>query len=83
MLCGGSLRKMDIRIINSEDEIINVTNLSIKVIKDSLVGINERQEVIPIEKFGTEKEAKERLETMGEIITTATKQQQKAIVIKS
>lgn len=83
MLCGGSLRKMDIRIINSEKEIINVTNLSIKVIKDSLVGINERQEVIPIEKFNTEEEAKERMETMGEIITTATKQQQKAIVIKS
>lgn len=74
---------MDIRIINSENEIINVTDLSIKVIKDSLVGINEKQEVIPIQKYESEEKAKELLETMGEIITTATKQQQKSIIIRS
>lgn len=57
---------MDIIIINKEQEIINARNLSIKVINNCLVGINERQETIIIEKYESEEYARKILARIGE-----------------
>ena len=59
---------MDIRFINSANEIINVSRLSIKEMKGSLIGIDERGNVVLIERYGSEERAKEVLKGVGEII---------------
>lgn len=53
---------MDIRIINSKGELINVSKLSLKVMGMSLIGIDEAKNVMQIEEYGSEKEAKGVLE---------------------
>lgn len=53
---------MDIRFINSKNEIINASNLSIKVIRSSLVGIDAEKNVVQIEEYGSEEEARRWLE---------------------
>lgn len=59
---------MDIRIINQEDEIINVSRLSIKTENRYLIGINERGERITIEGYDNWMEAREKLmDIVGEI----------------
>lgn len=50
---------MDIRIINREGELINVSRLSLKVIGRSLIGINEKQDVVNVETYESEEIAKE------------------------
>lgn len=72
---------MDIRVINSKREIINVSNLSIKRVNSALIGVNERNEVILIEDFGEQEEAKRRLEAIGEIIIAANEAKESSIVI--
>ena len=57
---------MEITIINKEWEIINASRLSIKVINNCLVGINEKQETIVIERYESEERAKEILKRIGE-----------------
>lgn len=59
---------MDIIIINKKGEIINARNLSIKVINSCLVGINEKQDTIIIEKYEEEKDANKILQKIGEKI---------------
>ena len=49
---------MDIRIINREGELINVSRLSLKVIGRSLIGINEKQEVVNVETYESEEIAR-------------------------
>ena len=56
---------MDIRFINSKNEIINASRLSIKVIGDCLIGINEKQETIVIEQYESEEFAKIALKELG------------------
>ena len=56
---------MDIRFINSKNEIINASKLSIKVIGDCLIGINEKQETIVIEQYESEEFAKTVLKEVG------------------
>ena len=59
---------MDIRIINGEDEIINVSRLSIRTENRYLVGMNERGERIIIEGYKNWIEAREKLmDIVGEI----------------
>lgn len=72
---------MDIRFINSKNEVINVTNLSIKIIKNALIGINEKNDVIEIEKYGDEKAAKEVLEKVVEFIYRGTSNENENIII--
>ena len=52
---------MDIRFINKSNEIINVTEMSIKVIGSNFIGIDGEKNVIIIENYGSEEEAKEEL----------------------
>lgn len=59
---------MDIRFINSKNEIINASRLSIKVIGDCLIGINEKQDTVVIERYGREEEARKSLKVVGQII---------------
>ncbi len=49
---------MDIRIINSKGELINVSRLSLKVVKSSLIGIDEAKNVVNVETFESEELAK-------------------------
>jgi len=52
---------MDIRFINSEGELINVSNMSIKVIRSNLVGIDGEKNVVVIESYKSEEDAKKAL----------------------
>lgn len=59
---------MDIRIINRDGELINVSRLSLKVIGRSLIGINEKQEVVNVENYENEEEAREVLKKIVDFI---------------
>ena len=50
---------MDIRIINSNGELMNVSRLSLKVVKSSLIGIDEEKNVVNVETFESEEEARD------------------------
>jgi len=52
---------MDIRFINSEGELINVSNMSIKVIGGNLIGIDGEKNVVVIESYKSEEDAKKAL----------------------
>lgn len=60
---------MDIRFINGRDEIINASELSIKVIGNSLIGINAEQKIVEIERYGSEEEAREVLRGVAELLS--------------
>ena len=59
---------MDIRIINREGELINVSRLSLKVIGRSLIGISEKQDVVNVETYESEEEAREVLKNIVDFI---------------
>ena len=59
---------MDIRIINREGELINVSRLSLKVIGRSLIGISEKQDVVNVETYESEEEAREVLKKIVDFI---------------
>lgn len=59
---------MDIRIINRDGELINVSKLSLKVIGRSLIGISEKQEVVNVETYESEEKARKVLKTVVYII---------------
>ena len=59
---------MDIRIINRDGELINVSRLSLKVIGRSLIGINEKQEVVNVETYESEEKAREVLKKIVDFI---------------
>lgn len=59
---------MDIRIINRDGELINVSRLSLKVIGRSLIGIDEEKNVVNVESYGSEEEAKKVLKKVIYII---------------
>lgn len=60
---------MDIRFVNRRNEIINVSNLSIKVMKRYLIGIDERKNVVEIEEYESEERAKEVLREVCELMS--------------
>lgn len=49
---------MDIRIINSKGELMNVSRLSLKVAQSSLIGIDEAKNVVNVETFEDEEIAR-------------------------
>ena len=51
---------MDIRFINKNNEIINASRLSIKVIGDCLIGYNEENDAITIQRYDNNEEAETR-----------------------
>ena len=59
---------MDIRIINREGELINVSRLSLKVIGRSLIGISEKQDVVNVETYESEEMARRVLKRVIYII---------------
>ncbi len=59
---------MDIRFINKENEIINCSRLSIKVIGESLIGIDAEKNVVCVERYESEEKAREILKKAVEII---------------
>ena len=56
---------MDIRFINGRDEIINASELSIKIMGTSLIGINAEQKIVEIERYGSEEKVREVLRSIG------------------
>ena len=59
---------MDIRIINREGELMNVSRLSLKIIGRSLIGIDEARNVVNVETYESEGEAKEVLKKIVDFI---------------
>lgn len=72
---------MDIRFINRECNIVNVTNLSILREGMYLIGMNERGNKIVMEKYESEEEAKEKIRIIGNNIIIATQKGEEAITI--
>lgn len=60
---------MDIRFINSANEIINASRLSIKAMNKALIGIDEERNVVLIERYGSEEEAKEVLKGIVKMLS--------------
>lgn len=59
---------MDIRIINRDGELINVSRLSLKVIGRSLIGIDEEKNVVNVESYESEEKARKVLKKVVYII---------------
>ena len=72
---------MDIRIINSKDEIINVSELSIKVMGRWLVGMTADAKIVEIEEYEGEKKAKEVLRGIAGIINGNECEKSRGVVI--
>lgn len=72
---------MDIRFINREGNIVNVTNLSILREGMYLIGMNERGNKIVMEKYDNEEEAKEKIRIIGNNIIIATRNGEETITI--
>lgn len=72
---------MDIRFINGRDEIINCSELSIKVIGSSLIGINAEQKIVEIERYGSEEEARDVLRGVAELVNGNLVGESRGIVI--
>lgn len=63
---------MDIRFINRKDEIINASELSIKAMGTSLIGINAEQKIVEIERYESKEKVREVLRWIGKILETDT-----------
>lgn len=72
---------MYIIFINKRDEIINVSRLSIKVVKSYLVGIDERGNVVEIERYKDEGKAREVLRGVSEIVSGKQLKEDGGVVI--
>lgn len=72
---------MDIRFINRECNIVNVTNLSILREGMYLIGMNERGNKIVMEKYESEEEAKDKIRIIGNNIIIATRNGEETITI--
>ena len=55
-------KRMEIRVINSNNEIINLSKLSIKRMGKSIVGIDSENNVVQVERYGSDKEAEDIME---------------------
>lgn len=72
---------MDIRFINRKDEIINASELSIKVMGNSLIGINAEQKIVEIERYGSEGIVRKRMLQIIEMIKKGVEKQYRGIII--
>lgn len=60
---------MDVRFINSKNEIINGSKLSIKAMGKYLVGMTAEAKIVEIEEYKEEGDAKEVLREVADIIS--------------
>lgn len=74
---------MDIRVINKNKEIVNVSRLSITVQGKWLIGLTERGETVRIEEYESKEEAQDRLEAFGMAIEAAMENKQENVLIKT
>lgn len=72
---------MDIRIINTEGELINVSRLSLKVIGRSLIGIDEEKNVVNVESYESEEKARKVLRTIVDFIWKKHKEEDHNAII--
>lgn len=72
---------MDIRFINRKDEIINCSELSIKVMGNSLIGINAEQKIVEIERYESEGMVRDRMLQIIEMIKKGVEKQYRGIII--
>ncbi len=72
---------MDIRIINRDGELINVSRLSLKVIGRSLIGIDEEKNVVNVESYESEEKAREVLKKIVDFIWIKQKDSESNAII--
>lgn len=72
---------MDIRFVNGRGEIINASELSIKVMGNSMIGINAEQKIVEIERYGSEKEARDELRGVVERLMEASRKERQGVMI--
>lgn len=72
---------MEIRVINKEKAIVNVSSLSIMAEGRYIVGKNERNDVIVVEKFGSEEEAEEVMEKVIWVIEKANEVDKESLIL--
>lgn len=72
---------MDIRFVNGRGEIINASELSIKVMGNSIIGINAEQKIMEIERYGSEKEARDELRGVVECLMEASREESQVVMI--
>ncbi len=72
---------MEIRVINKEKAIVNVSSLSIVAEGRYIVGKNERNDVIVVEKFGSEEEAEEAMEKVIWVIEKANEVNKESVIL--
>lgn len=71
---------MDIRFVNSNNEIINATNLSIKADNRFLIGSNERAEITIIEIYESGKESQEVLKKIADELVNMEESKEEIII---
>jgi len=75
---------MEIRIINRNREIVNVSNMAvITTMSRWIVGINDRGETTKIEEYGDEVEAKRELKKMGKRIELKSELEIENVIIRT
>lgn len=73
---------MDIRFVNSNNEIINATNLNIKISGVYLIGEDVNGSIKTIESYENEEKAKKILKEIAEIIYKGTTAEQITIDLR-
>lgn len=72
---------MDIRFINGRNEIINASELSIKVMGNWLIGITAEQKIVEIERYEGRERAEEILRGIAEVVSGNMTGENRGIVI--
>lgn len=72
---------MDIRIINSDRKIVNVSRLSLEAQGRYIVGLTDEQKQVLVESCSDEREAERLMESLIECIKKAHKEEDKDILI--
>ena len=74
---------MDIRVINKNNEIINVTNLSIKRTGRWIIGADVNGNIERIEEYENEEKAEDRLIAFGIAVENGGKLDLKTVLIRT
>lgn len=74
---------MDIRVINKNNEIINVTNLSIMAQGKWMVGMNDRGETVRIEEYENKEGAQDALERMSLAVEIAVEKDKENMLVRT
>ena len=73
---------MDIRVINSKGEMINLTESNIQVSGNWIIGVNANGNVTQVEEYESKEEATERLDGLTERIEFAMMKDCEAFVLR-